>query len=98
MMSMIKTRKTITNLLSAVLICFFLVARPVLPNAIGQTDIIAKFTIAADTTENKTLEVIPEKAENNKRIEKESSTRIAYNFIFYVLYLYFKTVNSYPSR
>jgi hypothetical protein len=95
---MIKTRKNLTNILSVVLISCFLVTSPMLSSSYGQTDVMVKFAIAADTTENKTLEVLPEKTENKKRIEKESSTRIAYNFIFYAIYLYFKTINSYPSR
>lgn len=84
--------------MSVALLFCFLFARPILPRVFGQSDMMTKLTIAADTTENKPVEVFPEKVDNKKRIEKESSTRIAYNFIFYAIYLYFKTINSYPSR
>jgi hypothetical protein len=91
-------KRILTICLSFILFINLSLSRPLVQNTFGQKEINGIFAIGADSTEIRQLEHVPENADKKERVEKESRTRIAYNFIFYAIYLYFKTINTYPSR
>ena len=93
-----KTLRALAISLAVLILFNFMFFNPVLSNRFDQNHGITMMTVASDTLEQKHLEKIPEKPDTTKTNEKGSKAKIAYNFIFYAIYLYFNTLKSYPSR